>query len=158
MTTWNIAVTGVELIPKPFTQATLAAKLRDIIDAKRVPGRILVVEDELLIQMLATDYLEDAGFKVDTASSATEALNKLALVPGGVDAVIVDFGLPDRKGDVLVREIRAMYPSLRVVIATGQGQSDMRNLFKTESQIAFVSKPYSSNHLLAALRALGISC
>ena len=149
---------GVELIPKPFTQATLAAKLRDIIDAKRVPGRILVVEDELLIQMLATDYLEDAGFKVDTASSATEALNKLALVPGGVDAVIIDFGLPDRKGDVLVREIRAMYPSLRVVIATGQGQADMRNLFKTESQIAFVSKPYSSNHLLAALRTLGISC
>ena len=123
-----------------------------------MPGRILVVEDELLIQMLATDYLEDAGFKVDTASSATEALNKLALVPGGVDAVIIDFGLPDRKGDVLVREIRAMYPSLRVVIATGQGQADMRNLFKTESQIAFVSKPYSSNHLLAALRTLGISC
>ena len=53
---------GVELITKPFTQAALAEKLRDIIDAKRVPGRILLVEDEALIQMLAIEYLEDAGF------------------------------------------------------------------------------------------------
>ena len=33
--------------------------------------------------MLATDYLQEAGFQVDTAGSATEAMNKLALVPGG---------------------------------------------------------------------------
>ena len=84
--------------------------MRDIIDAKRVPGRILLVEDEVLIQLLATEYLEDAGFKVDTAGSATEAMNKIGLVPGGVDAVIIDVGLPDRKGDALVSEMRAIYP------------------------------------------------
>ncbi len=33
---------GVELITKPYTQAALAEKLRDIIDAKREPGRILL--------------------------------------------------------------------------------------------------------------------
>jgi len=80
---------GVELITKPFTQAALSAKLRDIIDAARVPGRILLVEDEMLIQLLATEYLEDAGFTVDKAGSAAEAMDKLKLVPGGVDAVIV---------------------------------------------------------------------
>ena len=87
----------------------------------RVPGRILLVEDEVLIQMLATEYLEEAGFKVDAAGSATEAMNKLRLVPGGVDAVIIDMGLPDRGGDALVCEIRAIYPSLPIVLASGQG-------------------------------------
>ena len=98
---------GVELITKPFTQAALAAKLRDIIDARQSPGRILLVEDEALIQMLAIEYLEEAGFKVDAAGSAAEAMNKLALVPGGVDAVILDIGLPDRTGDALAADIRS---------------------------------------------------
>ena len=104
---------GVELITKPFTQAALAAKLRDIIDARHTPGRILLVEDEALIQMLATDYLEEAGFTVETAGSATEAMNKLALMPGGVDAVVLDIGLPDRRGEALFREIRALIPRFR---------------------------------------------
>ena len=49
---------GVDLITKPFSQSALAEKLRDILDAKREPGRILLVEDETLIQMLAAEYLE----------------------------------------------------------------------------------------------------
>ena len=46
---------GVELITKTFSQAALAGKLRDIIDSARAPGRVLLVEDEALIQMMATD-------------------------------------------------------------------------------------------------------
>jgi hypothetical protein len=83
---------GVELLTKPFTQAALGAKLRDIIDARSTPARVLVVEDEALIQLLAREYLEECAFKVDVASSAAEALNKLRLVPGGVDAMVIDMG------------------------------------------------------------------
>ena len=61
----------------------------------------LLVEDEPLIQMLAVEYLEGRGFTVYKAGSATEAINTLGLLPGGVDAVVVDIGLPDRKGDEL---------------------------------------------------------
>ena len=147
---------GVELITKPFTQAALAAKLRDILDAVRSPGRILLVEDEALIQMLATEYLEDAGFTVNTAGSATEAMNKLGLMHGGVDAVILDIGLPDRKGDALLREIRAVHPSLPIVLATGHSTADLHNAFKGEQKIAFVTKPYVASDLLGALRRLGI--
>ena len=147
---------GVELLPKPFTQAALAEKLRDIIDAKTAPARVLVVEDETLIQMLAVDYLQEAGLKVDVASSGTDALNKLRLIPGGVDAVVVDLGLPDRKGDALVHEIRAIYPSLPIVIASGGGQENLRSLFKDLPLISVVNKPYTADELKAALRAVGI--
>jgi PAS domain S-box-containing protein len=147
---------GVELLPKPFTQAALGEKLRDMIDARSTPARVLVVEDETLIQMLATEYLEEAGLKVDTAVSAAEALNKLRLIPGSVDAVIVDMGLPDRKGDALVREIRSIYPLLPIVIASGQGKDRLHGLFEEMKSIAFVSKPYTAGQLCAALRAIGI--
>jgi PAS domain S-box-containing protein len=147
---------GVELLPKPFTQAALAEKLRDILDAKSTPARVLVVEDEMMIQMLAVDYLEEAGLKVDVAPTARDALNKLRLIPGGVDAVVIDIGLPDRNGDALVREIRSIYPSLPVVIASGRGQEDLRVLFKDAPLISVVSKPYTADSLIAALRVVGI--
>jgi PAS domain S-box-containing protein len=147
---------GVELITKPYTQAALAGRLRDIIDARQSPGRILLVEDEALIRMLATDYLQDAGFQVDTAGSAAEAMNKLALVPGGVDAIILDIGLPDRSGEALSREIRAIHPSLPIVLATGHGASTLGGAFNRDPAMGFVQKPYTADDLLAALRALGI--
>jgi PAS domain S-box-containing protein len=147
---------GVDLITKPFSQAALAEKLRDILDAKREPGRILLVEDEALIQMLATEYLQQAGFTVDVAGSATQAINKLGLLPGGVDAVVVDIGLPDRRGDALIREIRALHPSLPVVLATELGNADLQSMFKGQEKIAFVSKPYTEQNLLNALRSVGV--
>ena len=147
---------GVDLITKPFTQAALSVKLRDIIDATRPTGRILLVEDEVLIQMLAIDILEGVGLTVDTAGSATEAINKLSLIPGGVDAAMLDIGLPDRKGDVLFKEIRAIYPSLPIVLVTGQDMADLRSQFSKEEKTAFVSKPYTEANLLKALQILGV--
>ncbi len=147
---------GVELLTKPFSQAALAEKLRDILDAKSTPARVLLVEDEPLIQSMAAEWLEEMDIKVDVAGSATEALNKLRLIPGGVDAVIIDLGLPDRTGGALISEIRSIYPSLPVIIASGQGAAALRDQFKDLPSISFVSKPYSAGQLRAAIRAVGI--
>jgi CheY-like chemotaxis protein len=147
---------GVELLTKPFTQAALGTKLRDIIDAKSTTGRVLLVEDEYLIQALARESLEQWGLQVDAAGSAAEALNKLRLVPGSVDAIIMDMGLPDRKGDELVREIRAIHPLLPLVIASGQSQQELTRVFKDVDAIAIVAKPYTADGLKAALGSIGI--
>ena len=148
---------GVELITKPYSQAALSMKLRDMLDASEGPSRILLVEDEPLIQMLAVDFLEDAGMKVDTAGTAREALNKLSLIAGGFAAVIIDLGLPDRGGDDLVREIRSMHSSLPIVVATGKGAKDVRDIFQDTKHIAFLAKPYGADDLYAALRALKVT-
>ncbi|HEY2246185.1 MAG TPA: response regulator [Bradyrhizobium sp.] len=147
---------GVELITKPFSQAALASKLRDIFDAMTPARRVLLVEDEVLIQMLAIEYLEDGGFQVDAAGTATDAMNKLARVPGGFDAVIIDIGLPDRRGDVLLRELRALYPTLPIVLATGHNPLELRNRFKDQSKLSIVAKPYTAEALIAALSRLDV--
>jgi CheY-like chemotaxis protein len=149
---------GVELITKPFTQEILAARVRDILDAGSSTGRILVVEDEFLIQMLAVQFLEECGLKADVAGSATEALNKLRLIPGGVDAVVIDVGLPDRPGDVLVREIRSFFPTMPIVLASGGPLAELKTFANDHRSIAVVGKPYTAETLLAALRAFGIHC
>jgi CheY-like chemotaxis protein len=149
---------GVELITKPFTQAVLAARVRDILDAGSATGRVLVVEDEFMIQMLAVQYLEEHGLKADVAGSATDALNKLRLIPGGVDAVVIDLGLPDRPGDVLVREIRSLFPTLPIVLASGVPHAELKKLAGERPRLAIVTKPYTAETLIAALRGLGIHC
>jgi hypothetical protein len=59
---------------------------------------------------------------------------------------------------MLVREVRALYPSLPIVIASGRGQSELRELFKGMSSIAFLKKPYTSDELKKAMRSIGLHC
>jgi PAS domain S-box-containing protein len=146
----------VQLITKPFSYAALAAKMRSVLDMPTRSGRILLVEDEMLIQMLAVDQLESLGFKVETAASATEAMNKIKL-NGDVDAVIVDIGLPDRKGDVLIGELRAIHPSMPIVVASGYGEAAIHKRFEDDDNITFLSKPYATDQLKAALAALNVA-
>ncbi len=144
---------GVQLITKPFTYQALAEKLRDVLDSSAAPGRLLLVEDEILIQMMAVEQLEGAGFKVDVASTASEALDKIRLM-GGTDLAIVDIGLPDRNGEVLVNELRVLYPNLRVIIASGYGTAAVRDKFKNDNRIMFLAKPYGEENLLATVRQI----
>lgn len=146
---------GVQLITKPFSYAALAAKIRSVLDMPARSGRILLVEDELLIQMLAVDQLESLGFTVETAASATEAMNKIKLI-GDLEAAVVDLGLPDRKGDILIREMRALYPSMPIVVASGYGETAVRNSFEDDRRITFLAKPYVADDLKAALDALDV--
>jgi CheY-like chemotaxis protein len=147
---------GVQLITKPFTYAGLAAKIRDVLDARVDSANILVIEDEVLIQMLTTECLEELGFRVEVAGSAVEAKAKLQSLVGKIDAAIVDVGLPDAHGDSLVVALRIIDPALPIVIASGHDDATLRNRFDGYSVIGFLSKPYTLEQLRCALRSVGI--
>ncbi len=65
-------------------------------------------------------------------------------------------GLPHRPGDVLVSEIRAKYPNMPIIIASGQGESALREKFRDYRAITFLSKPYFSDRLREALATLNV--
>lgn len=143
----------VALITKPFTYAALAAKLGDMLEAHTAPPRVLLVEDEVLVQMVVSEQLRELGYRVDTAGSATEAINKIKLL-NDVAVAIVDIGLPDRKGDVLVGELRALHPELPIVIATGYDSAELGRRFAADRRIVLIRKPYTQDALKAVLAAL----
>jgi CheY-like chemotaxis protein len=130
----------------------LASKLSDMLDAPD-GGRVLLVEDEPLVQMLAVDFLEELGFRVESAGSATEAINRARLINGQIDYAIVDLGLPDRRGDVLVSELRVLYPHLPIIIASGYDDKATRDRFRGDQGVSFVRKPYAREDLEEALGA-----
>ena len=124
---------------------------------KSQPARILIVEDELLVRMFAVDTLEDAGFGVLQAGEGAEALSMLA-TPDAADlaAVVVDLGLPDRSGDQVAAEIRALRASLPIVIASGRSERELKERFSSDQHVAVLVKPYTSSLLLQALESLGV--
>ncbi|HVF18453.1 MAG TPA: response regulator [Steroidobacteraceae bacterium] len=118
---------------------------------------ILIVEDEVLVRMFAVDALEDEGFKVEECSTAREALEKLHALQSEVVAVIVDLGLPDRPGDQLATEMRALRADLPILIASGRSERELRERFHVDSKIGIAVKPFTGPMLLHALEKLGVT-
>jgi CheY-like chemotaxis protein len=117
---------------------------------------ILVVEDEFLVRMFAVDALEDAGFRVLQAGTATEAIQALRGSPD-VQAALVDIGLPDRHGDQLAAEIHALRSDLPIIIASGRSGRELREKFAGNPRIAILVKPYTGPLLLEVLAAVGVA-
>ncbi len=110
-------------------------------------GRVLVVEDEVLIRMLAVDMLLDLGREADEAGSAGEALAMLRAPGAAYAVVLLDLGLPDKHGDDLVREIRQTHADLPLVVASGEDQVEVKARLEKFAPIRFLGKPYDLDGL-----------
>jgi CheY-like chemotaxis protein len=91
--------------------------------ARRQPGtaahrpRILVVDDSAGVRQLLSATLNGAGFDVEVAAGAREAL--LAMGRGGFEAMVIDFSMPRSNGVDLVRAMRASDIDVPIVMVSG---------------------------------------
>lgn len=118
--------------------------------------RILIVEDELLVRMFAVDALEDAHFQVEQAGTAAEALRSFTQIGEALAAVIIDLGLPDRPGDELASELRALRADVPILIASGRSEREIRDRFAHDQRIGVLVKPYTASMLVDALESVGV--
>lgn len=118
--------------------------------------RILLVEDELLVRMFAVDALEDAGFRVEEAGTAAEALSAFAQLADELCAAIIDLGLPDRSGDELAAQLRDRRADLPILIASGRSEGEIRDRFAHDAHVGVLIKPYTAAMLIDSLATVGI--
>jgi PAS domain S-box-containing protein len=157
---------GVELLAKPYTREALARKIRHVLanhaqrrlaaTESRQPisedvvkgATVLLVEDDELIRLTATEMLSDLGCKVMEASSAEEGLK--ALDQAAVDILVTDVGLPGVSGLQLAKDARSLRPDLCIVVATGDSgiQSEAELL-----DAVLVVKPYAPETLRRSLES-----
>jgi len=116
--------------------------------------RLVLVEDEALIRLDISECLRDIGYEVEEAASATQALSLLQAKGGDVAGVVIDLGLPDRRGDDLAVDLRAANPSLPIIIASGFSSNEVRGRFAGDAFIAFVDKPFNAAQIERALKAM----
>ena len=146
---------GVEVIIKPFTYEALASRIRDVLDAGRTDS-VLVVEAEPTIRSLTAESLAGLGFRAEEAGTAREALSKVAAARGRYDVVLVDAALPDRRGDGLAAEMRALHADLPIVIVSEGPLDEIAARFVADRCVAVIARPYNGAALQAAFGALGV--
>jgi DNA-binding response OmpR family regulator len=150
----------IDLLTKPFTFATLATRVRAVLDANpsndQAGVRVLVVEDEFLLQAFLVDGLAELGLESETAGSFKEALAKFQSSSEHLAAAVVDLGLPDRPGDELIPAIRALRSNLPIILTTGYAKDDVRKRFADDAYLEILTKPFNSNDLASALQRFGI--
>ena len=111
--------------------------------------RVLVVDDEPQILRAVQMKLRGAGYTVETAETAAEALMKAAMRPP--DAIILDVLLPDASGTDVCRELRTWTTAPVLVLAVGEESEKIEALDAGADD--YVTKPFSGDELLARLRA-----
>ncbi|BEV45496.1 PAS domain S-box protein [Afipia carboxidovorans] len=84
---------------------------------------VLAVDDDALVLTNTVAMLEDLGHIGVAAASATEALEILR-TRDGIDLVITDQAMPQTTGLELIQSIKAQWPQLPVILATGFAELD----------------------------------
>jgi len=115
----------------------------------------LLVEDELLVAMAATEVLDELGFPVLEAASAARALELAQAHRGAIAFAMVDLGLPDLPGEDLIRRLRALYPALPIIVATGKGPGSIDASIRSLQNLAIMTKPYDYEDLRVAIELFG---
>jgi PAS domain S-box-containing protein len=136
---------GVQLLSKPFSREDLARKIRSLL--QKAPRVVLVVEDDALVRMAAVDMVESLGFSAAQAGDAEEALEILK-ASERIDVLFTDIGLPGMRGPELAAKAVALRPGLKVVFASGYGETEEAQGVAGARHLA---KPYEQSQLAEVL-------
>jgi two-component system phosphate regulon response regulator PhoB len=117
-------------------------------------NRILVVDDEPDLRELVRVNLDQAGYRVETASSGREALQALRRSPP--DLVVLDLMLPDVSGTELCRKIRSdsELADIPVIMLTAKAAEIDRVVGFELGADDYVTKPFSPRELALRVSAV----
>ena len=113
-------------------------------------GRILVIDDEAQIHRFLKPALEAAGYEVERAETAAEGLRLAA--GRAPDAVLLDLGLPDMDGQVVLQRLRA-FNEVPVLILSAREREAEKIAALDGGADDYLEKPFAVGELLARLRA-----
>jgi DNA-binding response OmpR family regulator len=114
--------------------------------------RLLLVEDNGRLLALIKAALAKASFATDAFATAADAAAALRSIEYSV--LILDIGLPDEDGLVLLRRLRASGATLPVLILTARGGIEERVRGLDAGADDYLVKPFAIEELLARIRVL----
>ncbi len=110
-------------------------------------ARILLVDDDDDVRLIAAALIEEIGYEVVAAESGEAALK--AVDPANFSLVITDVAMPGMHGVELARQVRALAPTLPIVFASGY--ADLQTFGVDLSEETLLKKPYRLSELAALI-------
>ena len=114
--------------------------------------RILIVEDELPMRTALQDVLQAEGYRILSAGDGESGLQRaLAEKP---DLVLLDIMMPRLDGYAVCAELRRLSNPVPILMLTAKGQVEDRVTGLDAGADDYLVKPFSTEELLARVRAL----
>jgi PAS domain S-box-containing protein len=137
-------------LPRAFPRPQLADVAVHSVPAPRRGGgeTVMVVEDERVLRVLSERILRSLGYRVLVASNGEEALALAQAHVGEIDLLFTDLIMPRMQGVVLATALRALRPSLRVLITSGYADAARTTLHA----FSLLEKPYTPDVLAVRIR------
>jgi CheY-like chemotaxis protein len=113
-------------------------------------GSVLVVDDEVEICLLVTQYLKKLGYETSFSLSIAEALVKISTTP--YDLLFVDLNLKDGSGYDLMKVLRASKSSSKVIVISAY-DSERQKAIERGANL-FLAKPFTKKTIDESLQRL----
>lgn len=113
--------------------------------------RLLIVEDDEMVQALLAAYLLREEFAISLATTGKEML--ACVDSEKIDLILLDLGLPDEDGLTLARQVRARSHLPIIVLTARQGKSDRLAALEVGAD-DYMTKPFDPEELILRIRNL----
>jgi CheY-like chemotaxis protein len=114
--------------------------------------RILLVDDDDLVQTVVCAQLRRLGHVVTIAENGLQAVEMLQRGLA-VDLLLLDLNMPVLDGRKALPRLRELRPHLPVIIETGKLDNETEQLAREYSDVSLLVRPFSLNELKAAIDA-----
>jgi len=115
-------------------------------------GRILVVDDELMVAQVTKRQLEKLGYTVTMMTNPLAALDMFRQSPNEFDAVVTDQTMPQMPGHLLIKELRQISTEVPILLLTGYSMAVNGGELKALAITELLFKPVSVADLSTALK------
>lgn len=112
--------------------------------------RILIVDDEPVLQDVLSTLLRREGFQVVQALSAGDALQKVE--EQEIDLVLLDLMLPDRSGMEVLKELKRRDPEVVVVVITAYSSVETAIAAMRDGAFHYIPKPFKNQEVVLTVR------
>ncbi|OIP50103.1 MAG: response regulator [Deltaproteobacteria bacterium CG23_combo_of_CG06-09_8_20_14_all_60_8] len=104
------------------------------------PCRLLVVDDESIVGKRLRQVFSKMGFEIETFVDGAPAM--AAMIEKPFDVVVTDLKMADMDGMEVLRQVRLLYPTTRVIIITGYADEATAEKARQLGVFEFLAKPF----------------
>jgi CheY-like chemotaxis protein len=143
------------LIKEQRTKESTTSQSKDLTsDFKQKSVRVLLVEDNRVNQIVASNFLKKWGIEVEYANHGKEAVEMIQ--DKSYQLVLMDLQMPEMDGYEATRRIRAMdhgpyFKNVPIIALTASAMAEIRGKVTDLGMNDFVSKPFQPEELQAVI-------
>lgn len=132
-----------------------------VVETKRVrpvftptrPPRILLVDDEDGVRLVASRVLKSKGFVVTECANAEQALDVLEH-NADFDLLLTDMIMPGMDGETLIKTVRKTHPNIKSLLMSGYSEDMARHGSSENKDLNFLAKPFELAQLLDKVKSV----